>query len=124
MIAPTTYCNWVEMHAARDAAAYVVSRGGGTHEIMVLIVVASHASQADRTCWLGLDTIAAEAGCCRKTVQRSLANLARLQLLESTSRTGQTHLYRLTLSDAHTQDSQSPHPGHRVLGVRTLSHPK
>jgi hypothetical protein len=78
---PTSYGNHLAVHWALDQSDYLYRNGGTTHDLLILVTIANHANHQTARCWLSNRTVAREALCNVRSVQRSVTNLVGLNLL-------------------------------------------
>jgi len=76
-----TYANHTAMHLVMDLADWLVVKGLGPYEFIVLLVIAKHINQKTQDCWLSYKTIADEAAMARSTAIEAVKNLVAAKLL-------------------------------------------
>lgn len=89
---------------------------------LILMCLADHANEHDRTCWPAISTIADKCDVSRATVKRRMLQLEQYGLIARRSRTGDSTLYFI-LPEAEKEGVVQSEPGSTVSQGRFNSEP-
>lgn len=89
---------------------------------LILMCLADHANEHDRTCWPAISTIANKCDVSRATVKRRMLQLEQYGLIRRRSRTGDSTLYFI-LPDGEIDGVVQSEPGSAVSQGRFTSEP-
>ena len=95
---PETFGNHLAVHWAMEQREFLYREGGTTHDLVVLMTIASHMSHDAWSGWLSNATVAREALCNVRSVQRSVANLVDFKKLRIVGQHASgANMYKLTM---------------------------